>query len=59
MRIFDFKCNKCLKEVEVFMSSDSEPTRCEECDIELEKIFSPTKMFILKGDGFYKPGTSL
>lgn len=53
MPIYEFRCKKCNKQIEVFQKfSDKPPTKCKECGGRLEKIISPTA-FHFKGEGWY------
>jgi putative FmdB family regulatory protein len=53
MPIYEYRCKKCGKQLEVLMrSTDKPPTRCRECGGRLEKLFSsPAIQF--KGEGWY------
>jgi putative FmdB family regulatory protein len=53
MPIYEFRCKKCGKQIEVFQKmSDKQPTRCKKCGGRLEKIVSQTA-FQFKGEGWY------
>lgn len=63
MPIFNYKCQKCENEYEVFYKSqsavvDEEPKEvCPKCQSEKkEKLLSVGTSFILKGSGWYKDG---
>jgi putative FmdB family regulatory protein len=53
MPIYEFRCKKCNKQIEVFQKlSDKPPTRCQKCGGRLEKQFSRTAAHF-KGEGWY------
>src|ERR1700674_847597 len=53
MPIYEFRCNKCNDQIEVFQKlSDKPPTRCRKCGGRMEKQFSRTSVQF-KGDGWY------
>lgn len=54
MPLFEFRCNKCKKQVEKLQDSPIPPT-CEECKVEMHHILSVTN-FSLKGGGWYNDG---
>lgn len=54
MPLFEFRCNKCEKQVEKLQASPMPPT-CEECQIAMHHILSVTN-FALKGGGWYNDG---
>jgi len=53
MPIYEFRCKKCGKQIEVIQKfADKKPTRCKECGGRLEKLISsPAIQF--KGEGWY------
>lgn len=53
MPIYEYRCKKCGKQLEVLLrSSDKPPARCRECGGRLEKLISsPAIQF--KGEGWY------
>ena len=53
MPIYEYRCKKCGKRLEVLLrSSDKPPARCRECGGRLEKLISsPAIQF--KGEGWY------
>lgn len=53
MPIYEYRCKKCGKQLEVILKfSDKQPTRCRECGGRLEKLISsPAIQF--KGEGWY------
>ncbi len=53
MPIYEYRCKKCGKQIEVLLrSSDKPPTRCRECGGRLEKLISPPAIQF-KGEGWY------
>jgi len=53
MPIYEFRCNKCHDQIEVFQKiSDKPPTRCKKCGGRLEKQASRTSVQF-KGEGWY------
>jgi putative FmdB family regulatory protein len=53
MPIYEYRCKKCGKQLEVLVrSSDKQPTRCRECGGRLEKLISQTAIQF-KGEGWY------
>jgi putative FmdB family regulatory protein len=53
MPIYEFRCNKCHDQIEVFQKlSDKPPTRCKKCGGRLEKQFSRSSVQF-KGAGWY------
>lgn len=57
MPTYDYKCEKCQKEFEVFQSITADPiTECidQECDGKVTKLISKGSGFVLKGSGFYQ-----
>ena len=62
MPIYEYKCSKCEKIIELFIfnKEKDEPPICEECKEEMVKILSSSS-FVLKGncwanDGYSKKG---
>ena len=54
MPTYQYACNACAHEVEVFQSfSDASLTVCPECKGDLRKIYSAVGV-VFKGSGFYK-----
>ena len=55
MPIYEYQCNKCETKFEALLkSTESEPTKCEECGSKrIGRIMSQTS-FVLKGSGWYK-----
>lgn len=54
MPIFNFKCTKCGKEVEILvLPQEKEPTECPYCGGELEKVYRGSVGLSFKGSGFY------
>ncbi len=53
MPLYEYKCRKCQKVIEVFRkASEAEPLKCK-CGGDFQKVFHPAGI-ILKGPGFYK-----
>ena len=53
MPIYEFRCKKCNRQIEVYQKlSDKPPTRCQKCGGRLEKQFSRTAAHF-KGEGWY------
>ena len=53
MPIYEFRCQKCNEQIEVFQKlSDKPPTRCRKCGGRMEKQFSRTSVQF-KGEGWY------
>lgn len=53
MPIYEFRCQKCNDQIEVFQKlSDKPPTRCRKCGGRMEKQFSRTSAHF-KGEGWY------
>lgn len=53
MPIYEFKCEKCSKSIEVMQKvSDAEPAECGDCGGSMVKVFHPVGL-IFKGSGFY------
>jgi putative FmdB family regulatory protein len=53
MPLYEYKCKKCQKVIEVFRkASETSPLKCD-CGNTLQKVFHPAGI-ILKGPGFYK-----
>jgi len=55
MPIYEYQCNKCGTNFEALLkSTESEPTKCEECGSKrIGRVMSQTS-FVLKGSGWYK-----
>lgn len=54
MPIYEYKCTKCLKELEFIQKYTDDPvTICPECSGKMRKLISPNS-FVLKGSGWYK-----
>jgi putative FmdB family regulatory protein len=52
--IYNYKCPKCDKKVEVFTQSISEEKpKCEECGVEMERDYSSAFGLKFKGNGYY------
>lgn len=52
MPIYEYKCQNCGREVEVFCKLYDEPEYCDACNGLLEKLIS-NSTFNLKGSGWY------
>jgi putative FmdB family regulatory protein len=53
MPIYEFRCKKCNKQIEVYQKfSDKPPTKCKTCGGRMEKMISATA-FQFKGEGWY------
>lgn len=52
MPIYEYKCQSCDAELEVFVRSKTEPDSCPECDGQLSRKISRAGV-IFKGSGFY------
>ena len=53
MPIYEFRCQKCNNQIEVFQKlSDPPPKKCKKCGGRMEKQFSRTSAHF-KGDGWY------
>ena len=53
MPIYEFRCQKCNDQIEVFQKlSDKPPSRCRKCGGRMEKQFSRTSVQF-KGEGWY------
>ncbi|MEZ7891133.1 MAG: zinc ribbon domain-containing protein [Candidatus Wallbacteria bacterium] len=53
MPLYEYKCDKCSKMVEVFMHSSKEPhPKCENCSSEMRRVLHPSAV-IYKASGFY------
>jgi putative FmdB family regulatory protein len=53
MPIYEFRCKKCGKQIEVFQKmADKSPTRCKNCGGRLEKMVSSSAIQF-KGAGWY------
>ena len=58
MPSYDYVCPECKQVIEIEKSMDStEDFQCPKCNTKLTRVFS-TPAFLLKGEGFYKPGHS-
>lgn len=56
--IYEYQCNTCKDIFDVLHKMDETCEQCPTCQSEdLEQRLSSGK-FVLKGDGFYKPGKS-
>lgn len=53
MPTYQYKCNECEHDFEVFQSIKDDPiTSCEKCGGEVRKVYNATGI-IFKGSGFY------
>lgn len=53
MPTYEYACQKCGHQFEVFQSFSARPKRkCEECGGPLRKVFHPAGV-VFKGSGFY------
>lgn len=53
MPTYDYQCSQCQHvQEEHHMINEKLEVKCRECGASCEKIFSPTKAFILKGGGW-------
>jgi len=58
MPIYEYRCNRCSKEFEIFQKITDEPaSKCPDCGGKIERLVSATS-FSLKGGGWYKDGYS-
>lgn len=53
MPIYEYKCDSCSKQFEIFQKFSDEPLSQCECGGRLRKLISNTS-FVLKGTGWYK-----
>ena len=53
MPIYEYKCDSCSKQFEIFQKYSDEPLSHCECGGPLRKLISNTS-FVLKGTGWYK-----
>jgi len=54
MPIYNYKCKKCGKEIEVLvLPNEKEPTKCPYCGGELVKVYRGSVGLSFKGSGFY------
>ena len=54
MPLYEYKCERCQRRIEVIQSFSAKPLRkCEECGGKLAKLISRSG-FVLKGSGWYK-----
>lgn len=54
MPTYDFKCNHCGYNFEVFRSiTDESVLRCPKCGNDVDKIIGKGSAIIFKGSGFY------
>jgi putative FmdB family regulatory protein len=54
MPTYDYRCEKCGEQLEVYQSFSEEPlTKHQGCGGKLTKVLSPAGI-VLKGSGFYK-----
>lgn len=54
MPIYNYKCSKCNKEIEVLvLPHEKEPKECPFCGGELSKIYKGSVGLTFKGSGFY------
>ncbi len=53
MPLYEYKCDRCEKHLEVLQRHNDPPPTCSECDIRMAKQISRTN-FALKGGGWYK-----
>lgn len=53
MPVYEYKCLKCGKQIEVMQKISDDPlSECESCGGELKKLITNTS-FVLKGGGWY------
>ena len=54
MPTYEYRCNACKHEFEVFQTITAEPlSDCPECEGEVTRLISGGAGFLFKGDGFY------
>ncbi|RAP32312.1 FmdB family transcriptional regulator [Candidatus Marinamargulisbacteria bacterium SCGC AG-414-C22] len=54
MPTYEYRCNQCLTEFEVFQSIKDDPlTSCEKCNGKVQRIISKNVGIQFKGSGFY------
>ncbi len=54
MPTYEYKCNKCKKQFDIFQKITDKPIKkCPECSGALERLISKTGALIFKGSGFY------
>ncbi len=54
MPIYNYKCTKCGREIEVLvLPHEKEPTECPYCGGELVKVYRGSVGLTFKGSGFY------
>jgi putative FmdB family regulatory protein len=54
MPTYDYRCDECGEEFEVWQSITDDPfTECPRCGRHIRKVMSPAGI-VLKGSGFYK-----
>ncbi len=54
MPTYDYKCNKCGKEFELFQSMSEQPlSECPDCQGPVKRLIGPGAGLIFKGSGFY------
>ncbi len=57
MPYYDYHCENCDKEFEVFQNMDDEPmSTCPDCGSVVRRVFGASGI-IFKGSGFYKTDT--
>lgn len=53
IKAFDFQCVSCQNKFEKFVDIEKENVVCPECGAHAERLISPPRGFVLKGEGFY------
>ncbi len=54
MPTYEYRCNECKHEFEVFQTITAEPVSiCPECNGDVTRLISGGAGFLFKGDGFY------
>ena len=54
MPTYEYRCNACKHEFELFQTITAEPlSDCPECEGEVTRLISGGAGFLFKGDGFY------